>query len=793
MWKQTRGACVLLLAVMTYAAISVAPSKVNAAAGINQQMAFQGKVVLANGVNLANGTYNVEFKIYTGGTSGGGGVQQWSEDYLVGGTGGVTVTNGIFSVNLGAANSFGNNVNWNSDTLWLSLQVGNTSACSLTTTFQANCGGDGEMTPYIRLTAVPYAFNALQLGGIAATGYAQLAGTNTWSASNTFSGSVNANGGLGIAGLETQSYGSATNGSASTKTITNANSSATANVVNGLTINLVGTANANANANALVGLNFPTVAAATNNSFTGLNFGTGYSSLVSYNGTTIIGGNGVVQSAGIAGTYGNLTGVGTLIAGAIGSGFGTITTTNNIITSAAIQGATVTASGAIQGGSLSAGSGNFAVNNSGVITSSAGYNQASGAFTVAGASTFTGNITVNSGSASTIAVTSGASSPTVDQFSIDNTTSVGVTTAGVNGLNVHYKGGAAAVEAAGMRVDYTPGTASGGTWSGMRIVENLAASSGVASYGLKLEGGGSGAGTSYAVEVGTGWDIGLDVQSGGMQLANLPNEPATPTAGNLRIYAKDVAGRMLLKTKGPSGLDTPLQPALFVNSIAMLMPLTGATLTQWGMTSTVVGTASTPALATTNLHTAIKRTTVTSAAVANAAAEIRSPQTMVYRGASPDLGGFFFTCRFAVNTTVAGQRVFVGLTSSTAAIPTTQSPSSLTQMVGVGWDAGDATLQVMGNDGVGTATKTALSTSFPTNDTTAVYEAVFFSASGGSSIGYRISRIDTANTIASGSISAVGDLPTNTTLLAPHIYMNNGGTGAAVGIDMNRLYIESDN
>lgn len=782
----------MLVAVAIAGVAITSPGKASAAAGINQQMAFQGKVVLANGTNVANGTYNVEFKIYNGGTSTGGGTQQWSEDYLIGGTGGVTVSNGVFSVNLGAANPFGSNVNWNSDTLWLSLQVGNTGGCTVTTTFQANCGGDGEMTPYIRLTAVPYAFNALQLGGVAASGYAQLAGINTWSSANSFNGALNANGGLGIAGLETQSYGSATSASASSKTVTNTNTSATASTVNGLNIALIGTANANAGGNILNGLNFATVTPATNNSFTGLNFGTGYSSLLSYNGTTIIGGNGLVQSAAVAGTYGNLTGVGMLVAGAIGSGFGTISTGNNITTSAAIQGATLTASGAIQGGSLATTGGNFAVNSSGAVTSATGFNQTSGAFAVSGTSTFTGNVTINNASANSLSLTSGTNAPTVDQFSIDNSGSAGVTTAGVNGLNVHYKGGAAAIEAAGMRVDYTPGSAAGGTWSGMRIVENTAATSGVASYGLKLEGGGNGTGNSYAVEVGTGWDIGLDVQSGGMQLADLGSEPATPTAGNLRVYAKDVAGRMLLKTKGPSGVDTPLQPALFFNSIAMLLPLTGTTMTQWGMASTIVGTASTPALATTNLHTAIKRTTVTSAATGNSAAEIRSPQTIVYRGATTDLGGFFFTCRFAVNTTTANQRVFVGLTSSIGAIATTQSPSLLTQMVGVGWDTGDSSLQVMGNDATGAATKTALGASFPTNNTAAVYEAVFFSAPGGSSIGYRITRIDT-NTTVSGSITAAGDLPTVSTLLAPHIYINNGGTATAVSIDLNRLYLESDN
>jgi hypothetical protein len=179
--------CLLAVVTASFLLFTVlAPAKTNAAAGINQQMAFEGKVVLANGTNVTNGTYNLEFKIYNGGTGTGGGTLQWTEDYLVGSTGGVTVNNGTFEVNLGAITSL-SSVNFNSDTLWLSLQIGNTTSCTISTTFQSNCGGDGEMTPYIRLTAVPYAFNALNLGGLGAASFGQLGTTQSWTAANTFS------------------------------------------------------------------------------------------------------------------------------------------------------------------------------------------------------------------------------------------------------------------------------------------------------------------------------------------------------------------------------------------------------------------------------------------------------------------------------------------------------------------------------------------------------------------------------------------------------------------------------
>ncbi len=147
----------------------------HAAAGINPQLSFEGKIVSPTGQNIADGTYNMEFKIYQDGNSSGtGSTLKWTEDRLVGGAGGVTFTSGTFQVNLGSVTAFGSSVDWNQDTLWLSLQVGNTSSCTISTNFQTDCGGDGQMTPFIRLTSTPYAMNADKLDGIDSSGFVQL-------------------------------------------------------------------------------------------------------------------------------------------------------------------------------------------------------------------------------------------------------------------------------------------------------------------------------------------------------------------------------------------------------------------------------------------------------------------------------------------------------------------------------------------------------------------------------------------------------------------------------------------
>jgi hypothetical protein len=155
-------------------------SPVQAAAGINQQINFQGRLLNAQGATVPDGFYNIEFKIYqdgdgqtAGNTTGSPtGTLKWTEDYLNANSQAVTVKNGFLSVQLGSINAFGSNVNWNSDTLWLSMNVaGTASAC---TPFSA-CTPDGEMIPMKRLSANAYSLNSSLLNGLASTNFVQLA------------------------------------------------------------------------------------------------------------------------------------------------------------------------------------------------------------------------------------------------------------------------------------------------------------------------------------------------------------------------------------------------------------------------------------------------------------------------------------------------------------------------------------------------------------------------------------------------------------------------------------------
>ena len=142
-----------------------------AVAGINEQLNYQARLLDNTGAVVSDGTYNIEFKIYQDGTgcvSGGsspcGGTLKWTETRTNANK--VTVKNGYFSVQLGSVTAFGASVDWNQDALWLSVNIG---GIAVSPTW------DGEMTPFRRLSATPYALNAKQLGGLSASQFMQLA------------------------------------------------------------------------------------------------------------------------------------------------------------------------------------------------------------------------------------------------------------------------------------------------------------------------------------------------------------------------------------------------------------------------------------------------------------------------------------------------------------------------------------------------------------------------------------------------------------------------------------------
>lgn len=271
------------------------------------------------------------------------------------------------------------------------------------------------------------------------------------------------------------------------------------------------------------------------------------------------------------------------------------------------------------------------------------------------------NITTTNG----MSIAAGAI-PTGDLLSISNAGQA-VTTAGTEGLSLNYVGGAAAVESSGMRIDLTPGGTSGGTWSGMRIVANgTGAASGVNEYGLKLEGPSTpGVGTETAVNVTSGWDIGMNISSGGLQLAS-QSTPNAPAVNTLRIYAQNFAGKPMLALRDPDGAAYAAQPGLFQKSITMIRPSGGdvADTRPFGF-----GDAAEAIWDTSSLERGQDRGwtfEVGTDNVAGAAAGVGESYDKWRRGNTTGSNGFFAVGRVFFPETYTQSRIWVGLTSSPA-------------------------------------------------------------------------------------------------------------------------------
>jgi hypothetical protein len=283
----------------------------------------------------------------------------------------------------------------------------------------------------------------------------------------------------------------------------------------------------------------------------------------------------------------------------------------------------------------------------------------------------------------------------------------------------------------------------------------------------------------------------------GIVLNGITTEPNAPAPGTGRLYAKSIAGRVMPKWVGPSGVDYPMQSHIGLNNVRMWrggasgvattfasqigsMPYTGASPTA----------PTIPSLTTTNLLNSTVRSTISTGATAGGLAYIRGNQATLWRGNAASLGGFFVVHRFALSGTLqAGMRVFSGVVAG-AANPTNIDPITTNTPGGVGLaaNANTGNWSLVHNVAGTPRTAIALGASFPINNTD-LLELALFSPPNGSSITYRVSNL-TTNVQATGTISS--NIPTNVTFLTPSIWVTNNATAAAQTLDFVSTYVETD-
>ena len=185
------------------------------------------------------------------------------------------------------------------------------------------------------------------------------------------------------------------------------------------------------------------------------------------------------------------------------------------------------------------------------------------------------------------------------------------------------------------------------------------------------------------------------------------------------------------------------------------------------------GASSNGAIASTNLLTSLPRLVLTTGAGANSDFRVSGTPIAWWLGNASGLGGFRAEFDYGVVTTQTTMRIVCGL--GAAALTCTGDPSALTNFVAMACDAGDTNMQIMHNDGSGTATKVDLGSSFP-KTANVVYRVALEAAANGSTVDYTVTRLDSAAT-ATGTLST--NLPSSTTFLQPTVGVGNGSTAAA--------------
>ena len=172
-----------LFAISFLMALFAFSPSASAAQTIPYKMNFQGRLAGTTGMAMADGTYNMRFRIYAGSTCATGCTASWTEDRLVSAAKGVTVTGGLFSVQLGDVTALSPSLFTNQD-LFFEVELPTTASATTSSPIWT----EGAMTPRNKMGSAAYAFNADTIDGIDGASLAQLGAANAFTGNNTYSG-----------------------------------------------------------------------------------------------------------------------------------------------------------------------------------------------------------------------------------------------------------------------------------------------------------------------------------------------------------------------------------------------------------------------------------------------------------------------------------------------------------------------------------------------------------------------------------------------------------------------------
>jgi hypothetical protein len=260
-------------------------------------------------------------------------------------------------------------------------------------------------------------------------------------------------------------------------------------------------------------------------------------------------------------------------------------------------------------------------------------------------------------------------------------------------------------------------------------------------------------------------------------------DPSAPAADTLRLYAKKISGRSMLKAKSPYGIDYAYQPSFFQNSIFIISPGSGTAYSTIGNTLTSVGTVS--HVVSETLGYMANQVT---AAAASSTAGTGSATTPYFMGTQVGSNGFFLQARMAFpDATTTGLLAFIGFTAQTMAVSVASS-APLGPYLGFQYSTqrGDTGWKFISR---GTGAQTVSSTLLPFA-VGAIMDFFIYCPPypNNGTVYYRVDNVSSSTT-AEGNTSST--LPAGGTQMRAGFQINNI-TANARNVRLGRFYVETD-
>lgn len=266
-------------------------------------------------------------------------------------------------------------------------------------------------------------------------------------------------------------------------------------------------------------------------------------------------------------------------------------------------------------------------------------------------------------------------------------------------------------------------------------------------------------------------------------------DPSAPAPGTLVMYGKAIAGRLLPKFIGPSGLDSPLQPAVFQNSLWLVQPNTTSSVSAIGGSVTSVGTISHPV--PTSVTNGVCANFLSGAVVGNTTGTGSAVAPFNLSSGVVSCGGFFFVTRLwypdaDYGTGATGSRHFVGFTDQTMAVSVgSDNPAGSRLGFTLSTNLGETDWMFTSKNGT-TETRVSTGMEFTVGK---LYDFYIFAPPGGAVVYWRISNLTDQISVEG---SATVNLPGTGTYMRAGFQLSTLTTTAR-NIRMKKIYVETDN